>query len=740
MRKGMTPLAVVLATVMITPSFSDNTPKTNQYWWPKRLDLSPLRQPSEKSNPMGKDFDYAAEFKKLDLNAVKKDLTDAMTKSEEWWPADYGHYGPFFIRMTWHAAGTYRIYDGRGGIAGGAQRFAPLNSWPDNANLDKARRLLWPIKQKYGSKLSWADLLALAGNVAMESMGFKTFGFAGGREDVWEPQDVNWGSEGKWLASNRYHGGNQKLDKPFASTTMGLIYVNPEGPNGNPDPLAAAEQIRQTFGAMAMSDEETVALIAGGHTFGKLHGAASAAKYLGPAPEAAGIEEQGFGWKNSYKTGKGPNTITSGLEGAWTVNPVKWTHNYLQNLFNFKWVQTKSPGGATQWIPENKSVANMVPDAFDPKKRHAPIMLTTDLSLKFDPVYSKIAKRFLDNPKEFELAFAKAWFKLIHRDMGPRSRYLGSMVPKEAMIWQDPIPAIKYTLVNENDINHLKSEVLDSGLTVPELIRTAWASASTFRKTDKRGGANGARIRLEPQKNWPVNNPEELARVLNKLEKIQKKFNDSQAGNTKVSLADLIVLAGAAGIEKAAQNAGHSIQVPFTPGRNDATQEQTDVKSIVVLEPKADGFRNYFNQGNQKSPTEMLVEKASMLNMTIPEMTVLIGGMRVLNANEGQTQWGVFTDKPGALTNDYFVNLLSMSTEWKKLSDTPVLYEGFDRKTGESKWKATPVDLIFGSNSELRAVAEVYATDGAEEKFLKDFVNAWVKVMTLDRFDLSNKA
>lgn len=729
---------VILAFITQNPGYAQGEPKTNQYWWPKKLDLSPLRQNNPTINPQAKDFDYAKAFNTLDLNEVKKDIETMLTTSQEWWPADYGNYGPLFIRMTWHAAGTYRIFDGRGGADGGMQRFAPLNSWPDNANLDKARRLLWPIKKKYGDRLSWSDLMVLVGNVAMEQMGFKTLGFAGGRIDAWEPVEVNWGSEGEWLASKRHHG-NRELNRPFAATVMGLIYVNPEGPNGKPDPLAAAKDIRTTFARMAMNDEETVALIAGGHAFGKVHGAASAAKYLGPAPEGAPIQEQALGWKNSYGTGKGDDTITSGLEGAWTVTPVKWSHNYLQNLFNFKWVKTKSPGGATQWIPDNKGAANLVPDAHDPNKRHAPIMLTTDLALKFDPSYRKISQRFLKNPKEFDRAFAKAWFKLIHRDMGPRSRYLGSMAPKEAFIWQDPVPPVDYDLVDANDVAKLKSDILNSGLSGPELIRTAWASASSFRGTDKRGGANGARIRLEPQKDWAANNPEELAKVLKKLEEIQKNFNDAQSGNKKISLADLIVLGGDAAIERAAKQAGQKIEVPFYPGRTDATQKMTDVTSFAVLMPTADGFRNYYQKDNKRSPEKMLVEKASMLNLTIPEMTVLIGGMRALNANYDQTDYGVLTDKPGTLTNDFFVNLLDMSTKWKKSSSSEGLYEGVDRKTGKPKWKATAVDLIFGANSELRAVAEFYATDDAQPKFTQDFVNAWVKVMTLDRYDLHNK-
>ena len=731
-------LVVVISPLVITTSaYAQDKPKTNEYWWPDRLDLSSLRQPNVTSNPMGEEFNYAEEFNSLDLNAVINDLKQLMTNSQEWWPADFGHYGPLFIRMSWHDAGTYRTYDGRGGANGGFQRLAPLNSWPDNANLDKARRLLWPIKQKYGRKISWADLLVLAGNVAMDSMGFKTIGFAGGREDAWEAEDINWGPEGEWLTSNR-RNPDGTLEKPLAATVMGLIYVNPEGPNGVPDPLAAAKNIREEFERMSMNDEETVALIAGGHAFGKVHGAAST-EYLGPAPEAASIEQQDLGWKNSYGTGKGKDTITSGLEGSWTITPTEWSHNYLQNLFNFNWVKTKSPGGANQWIPDDESASSMVPDAFDPNKRHAPIMLTTDLALKFDPVYSKIAKRFLDNPKEFEEAFAQAWFKLLHRDMGPRSRYLGPLVPEEVMIWQDPVPDVDYQLVDSNDIADLKTKILNSGLSVLELVRTAWASASTFRYTDKRGGANGARIRLEPQKNWPVNDPKELAKVLKTLEDIQNYFNNAQTGRKKVSLADLIILGGDAAIEQAAaKQAGHNVNVPFTPGRTDATQEMTDVKSFEVLNPTADGFRNYLDNSNKMSPPQMLVDKAKMLNLTVPEMTALVGGMRVLNANTVQSQYGIFTDKPGTLNNDFFINLLDMSTQWKKSSETEGVYEGHDRKTGKLKWKATSVDLIFGSNSELRAAAEVYATDDSQEKFLRDFVNAWVKVMTLDRFDLKN--
>lgn len=722
---------------MSTTLFAQDQVKSNEYWWPQQLDLSPLRHSGSQSNPLGPEFNYAEEFNKLDLNAVIKDLEELMTTSQDWWPADYGNYGPLFIRLTWHAAGTYRIFDGRGGADGGMQRFAPLNSWPDNANLDKARRLLWPIKQKYGNSLSWSDLLVLSGNVAMDSMGFKTMGFAGGRVDAWEPEVVNWGSENKWLESKR-HDQDGKLKKPFGATVMGLIYVNPEGPNGNPDPLEAAKAIRATFANMAMNDEETVALIVGGHSFGKTHGAAAANKYVGPEPEAAGIEEQGLGWKNSYGTGKGADTITSGLEGAWTVTPVRWSHNYLQNLFNFNWVKTKSPGGATQWIPDDERAANLVPDAYDPNKRHAPIMLTTDLSLKFDPEYSKISKRFMENPKELEDAFARAWFKLIHRDMGPRSRYLGPLVPKEAMIWQDPVPEVDFELVTDSDVTELKAKILDSGLSVPELVSTAWGSASSFRGTDMRGGANGARIRLAPQKDWPVNNPKQLEKVISVLEKIQNDFNNAQTSGKKISLADVIVLGGAAGIEHAAKQAGYEIKVPFYPGRTDAKQEMTDVDSFAVLEPNADGFRNYFETSNEKSPTQMLVDKASMLNLTIPEMTVLIGGMRVLNTNTDQSKTGVFTDKPEALSNDFFVNLLGMNTVWKKSSTQEGMYEGFDRKSGEKKWTASSVDLIFGSNSELRAVAEIYASEGGKEKFVNDFSNAWSKVMTLDRFDLKN--
>ena len=732
-------LALLLSSWMLSsPINAQDAPTTDQFWWPEKLDLSPLRQHNAADNPMGANYNYAEAFNTLDLNAVKKDLEQLLTTSQDWWPADFGNYGPFFIRMSWHSAGTYRITDGRGGASGAMQRFTPLNSWPDNVNLDKARRLLWPIKQKYGNKISWSDLMVLAGTVAMDSMGFKTLGFAGGREDAWEPEEVNWGTEKKWLDNKRYTG-DRKLDKPFAATQMGLIYVNPEGPDGNPDPLAAAKDIRETFGRMAMNDEETVALIAGGHSFGKAHGAANP-KYLGPAPAAAGIEEQGLGWKNSYGTGNGDDTITSGLEGAWTITPTKFSNNYLQNLFGFNWVKTKSPAGATQWVPDDKNLSSLIPDAHDPQKRHPPMMFTTDLAIKFDPSYSKIAKRYLDNPQEFESAFAKAWFKLTHRDMGPRSRYLGSMVPQEEMIWQDPVPAVDYKLVDAKDIENLKVQILNSGLSVPELVRTSWASASVFRNTDKRGGANGARIRLEPQKDWEVNNPAELAKVLNTLQGIQTKFNNGQTNGKKISLADLIVLGGSAAIEQAAKQAGQKVDVPFTPGRTDASQAQTDVNSFAVLKPNADGFRNYFSKDNTLSPPEMLVDKANMLNLTIPEMTVLIGGMRTLNSNTGQTNYGVFTNKPGTLTNDYFINLLDMSTEWRKSKTTEGEYEGYDRTTGQLKWKATPVDLIFGSNSELRAVAEVYATNDAKEKFVQDFITAWVKVMNLDRFDIRNKS
>ena len=727
-------LAVAMSPVLLSgPAQAQDKPMSNQDWWPERLNLQPLRQHDAESNPMGRDFSYAEAFKTLDLEAVKKDLNALMTSSQEWWPADYGHYGPFFIRMAWHSAGTYRVSDGRGGAAGGQQRFEPLNSWPDNVSLDKARRLLWPIKQKYGAKISWADLMVLTGNVALESMGFKTFGFAGGREDDWEPDMVYWGPESEWLADKRYQG-ERKLEKPLAAVQMGLIYVNPEGPNGNPDPLAAAVDIRETFGRMAMNDEETVALIAGGHTFGKAHGAHAPANCLGPEPAAAGLEEQGFGWKNKCGKGNAEDTITSGLEGAWSANPIAWTTQYLDNLFTFEWVQSKSPAGAIQWVPKNADTAKIAPDAHDPSKRHAPIMFTTDMSLKFDPAYSKIAKRFQTNPKEFELAFAKAWFKLTHRDMGPRARYVGAAVPDEVLLWQDPVPAVDHPLIDEKDVAKLKSEILESGLTGPELVRAAWASAASFRGTDLRGGANGARVRLAPQKDWEANSPKELAKVLKGLEAIQKDWNGAQSGGKKVSLADLIVLGGAAAVEQAAKKGGHDVKIPFTPGRTDASQAQTDVASFAVLEPTADGFRNYYGKSNSKSPAEMLVERASLLTLTVPEMTVLVGGMRALNANAGQSAHGVFTDRPGTLGNDVFVNLLDMSTKWSKSAKAEGLYEGHDRKTGKLRWTGTSVDLVFGSNSELRAVAEFYAADDAREKFVQDFVSAWTKVMTLDRF------
>jgi catalase-peroxidase len=708
---------------------------TNQFWWPERLDLAPLRQNGVESDPMGKDFKYSKEFKKLNLKSVKKDIQKILTTSQDWWPADFGSYAPFFIRMAWHSAGTYRIADGRGGAGGGQQRFEPLNSWPDNANLDKARRLLWPVKKKYGKSISWADLMVLTGNVALESMGFKTFGYGGGRQDQWEADLVYWGPEHKFLADER-HGPDGKLKNPVGAVQMGLIYVNPEGPNGNPDPLAAAKDIREAFGRMAMNDEETVALIAGGHSFGKAHGAADPNKCVGAAPAGASIEQQGLGWKNNCGTGSGKDTITSGLEGAWTSTPTHFSIMYLSNLFAFDWVKTKSPAGATQWIPKDGKGEGLVPDAHDKDARHAPIMFTTDLALKFDPSYQKISKRFLDNPKEFELAFAKAWFKLTHRDMGPRARYLGSEVPKEALIWQDPIPSVNHKLIGENDIAGLKKSILDSGLTVSELIRTAWASAASFRGTDKRGGANGARIRLSPEKDWAVNNPDKLAKVLQQLEEIQANFNKTHTDGKQVSLADVIVLGGSAAVEKAAKSAGYNVKVPFKPGRMDASQEQTDISSFAVLEPKADGFRNYYGDGNYLSPLEMLVERANMLTLSVPEMTALVGGLRVLDINAGQSQNGVFTKRPGVLTNDFFVNLIDMSTKWQKSSKAEGIYEGLDRKTSEVKWTATPVDLIFGSHSELRAVAEVYASEDGKEKFVHDFVNAWSKVMTLDRFDL----
>jgi catalase-peroxidase len=706
-------------------------------WWPNKLNLNILRQHSSKSNPMGEKFNYAKQFKKLNLDAVKKDIYKLMTDSQEWWPADFGHYGPFFIRMAWHSAGTYRISDGRGGGGTGAQRFEPLNSWPDNVNLDKARRLLWPVKQKYGKKISWADLIILAGNCALESMGFKTFGFGGGREDIWEPlEDIYWGSEGEWLGDKRYTG-ERDLENPLAAVQMGLIYVNPEGPNGNPDPLAAAKDIRETFGRMAMNDEETVALIAGGHTFGKAHGAADPNKYVGPEPASAGIAEQGLGWKSNFGTGKGGDTIGGGPEVTWTTTPTKWSNNFFENLFSYEWELTKSPAGAQQWVAINGP--NTVPDAADSSKKHLPTMLTTDLSLRFDPAYEKISRRFYKNPDEFADAFARAWFKLTHRDMGPRARYLGPEVPSEELIWQDPVPAVKHKLVSTKDITELKKEILASGLSVSQLVSTAWASASTFRGSDKRGGANGARIRLAPQKDWEVNNPAQLAKVLKKLKNIQKEFNNAQSGSKKVSLADLIVLGGCAAVEKAAKNAGYDVKVPFTPGRADASQEQTDVDSFGVLEPVGDGFRNYLKKkkGYSASAEEILIDRAQLLTLTPPEMTVLVGGMRVLNANYDGSKHGVFTKHPGTLTNDFFVNLLDLDTAWKPVSQSEEVFEGSARATGKVKWTGTRVDLIFGSNSELRALAEVYGFEDSKEKFVKDFVAAWNKVMNLDRFDLA---
>ena len=707
----------------------------NREWWPNKLNLNILRQHSDLSNPMGIDFDYAEEFKKLDLNAIKKDLTELMTDSQDWWPADYGHYGPLMIRMAWHSAGTYRVVDGRGGGGTGNQRFAPLNSWPDNVNLDKARLLLWPVKQKYGNKISWADLMILAGNVALESMGFETYGFAGGRTDVWEPEeDIYWGSEGEWLASQR-HTDDGTLEEPLGADHMGLIYVNPEGPNGEPDPKKAAHFIRQTFARMAMNDEETVALIAGGHTFGKTHGIAPES-HLGSEPEEAAIEEMGMGWKSSYKSGVGPDTITSGLEGAWTQKPTEWTNLYFDNLFKYEWEKYKSPAGAWQWRPVDGGGAGTVPDAHDPNKKHAPFMLTTDLSLKEDPAYEKISRRFYENPDEFAEVFAKAWFKLTHRDMGPKALYLGPEVPEEDLSWQDPIPEVTHDLVDDSDIAELKATILESGLSVSELVSAAWASASTYRNSDKRGGANGARVRLAPQKDWEVNNPEQLAKVLNVLEEIQSEFNNEQTGNKLISMADLIVLGGVAAVEKAAKDAGNEVSVPFTPGRADATDEMTDVESFDWLEPPADGFRNYFAPKHNTTAEEMLVDKSQLMTLTSPEMTVLVGGMRVLNTNYNNSRHGVFTDKSGTLTNDFFVNLLDLNTTWQATTDKQDIFVGSDRKTGEPKWSATRADLIFGSNSELRAIAEVYATVDGKEKFLNDFVKAWTKVMNLDRFDL----
>jgi catalase-peroxidase len=711
--------------------------KANRDWWPNQLNLKILQQNSPLSNPMGKDFNYAEEFKKLDFEALKKDLYALMTDSQDWWPADFGHYGPLFIRMAWHSAGTYRTGDGRGGASSGTQRFAPLNSWPDNVLLDKARRLVWPIKQKYGRKISWADLIILAGNCALESMGFKTFGYGGGREDVWEPEeDIYWGKEDTWLDDKRY-SGDRELENPLAAVQMGLIYVNPEGPNGKPDPLAAAKDIRETFARMAMNDEETVALIAGGHSFGKTHGAADPSKYVGPEPEGASLEEQGLGWKSSYGSGKGDDTIGSGLEVIWTQTPTWWSNNFFSNLFEYQWELTKSPAGAYQWKPKGDAGAGTVPDPHDPSKRRAPSMLTTDVALRVDPVYEKISRRFYENPDQLEDAFARAWFKLVHRDLGPRSRYLGPEIPAEELLWQDPVPAVTHELIAEQDIRALKGKILASGLSISQLVSTAWASAATFRGSDKRGGANGARIRLAPQKDWEVNQPAQLAKVLETLEGIRKEFNAAQTGGKKVSLADLIVLGGCAAVEQAAKKAGHDVRVPFTPGRTDASQEQTDVHSFAVLEPTADGFRNYLKTQYTVSAEDLLVDKAQLLTLTAPEMTVLVGGMRVLNANFGQSQHGVFTKRPETLTNDFFVNLLDMRTEWRATSEAKDVFEGHDRTTGKMKWTGTPVDLVFGSNSQLRALAEVYACDDSQEAFVRDFVTAWSKVMNLDRFDLA---
>lgn len=738
MMKKTTPLlsAITLAILLSSQSTMANDMTNNNYWWPEQLDLSPLRAHSAESNPYGQNFDYAKEFNSLDLAAVKADIKTILTTPQDWWPPDYGHYGPFMIRMAWHSAGVYRIFDGRGGAGGGQQRFEPLNSWPDNVNLDKARRLLWPVKQKYGSKISWADLMVLAGNVALESMGFKTFGFAGGRLDDWQAEKVNWGSEKKWLDEQRYdkNSKERKLAKPLAAVQMGLIYVNPEGPNGVPDPLLAAKDIRDTFGRMAMNDEETVALIAGGHTFGKAHGAHKPEECVGKEPAAEALEAQGFGWKNKCGKGHSEDTVTSGLEGAWSVNPTAWTTQYLDNLFGFDWVKTKSPAGATQWIPANGQAANLVPDAHDKTKRHAPIMFTTDLALKEDPAYREISLRFKNDPKAFELAFAKAWFKLTHRDMGPKARYLGKEVPTEMLLWQDPVPVVDHPLIDATDIQNLKAKILASGLTVPQLVKTAWASASSFRGTDMRGGANGARLALAPQKDWAANDPQELAKVLPVLQKVQQDFNKTLTGGKKVSLADLIVLAGSAAVEQAAKDAGLSIEVPFKPGRTDATAAQTDVASFAVLEPMADGFRNYHSSNSMLSPAEALIDKAAMLNLSVPEMTVLVGGLRVLNANSGGVRHGVLTHKAGTLSNDFFVNLLDMSTKWQKSASTQGLYEGLDRKTNQIRWTASPVDLMFGSHAELRAVAEVYAAADGKARFAADFAKAWQKVMELDRF------
>jgi catalase-peroxidase len=719
--------------VIPAPTAESHRPRTNRDWWPNQPDLRVLHQNSPQCNPMGADFNYAEEFKTLDLDAVKRDLVDVMTTSQDWWPADYGNYGPLFVRMSWHAAGTYRIEDGRGGGGQGAQRFAPLNSWPDNASLDKARRLLWPLKQKYGRKISWADLIILAGNVALESMGFKTFGFGFGREDIWEPDEIFWGAEDTWLGDERY-SGDRELAKPFGAVQMGLIYVNPEGPNGTPDPLAAAKDIRETFARMAMNDEETLALIAGGHTFGKTHGAHSA-DYVGPEPEGAPLERQGLGWYNTAGTGKGKDTVTSGLEGAWTPTPTAWDNSFFETLFAYEWELTESPAGAKQWKPKGGAAADAVPDAHDPSVRHAPMMLTTDIALRMDPIYEPIARRFKDNPDEFALAFAKAWYKLLHRDMGPVSRYLGPWVP-EPQLWQDPVPPVDHELIGAADIKALKAKILGAGLSISQLVTTAWASAASFRGTDKRGGANGARIRLAPQRDWAVNDPSELAKVLQSLTEVQQDFNSSQSGGKRVSLADLIVLGGCAAVEQAAKSAGYDVTVPFAPGRTDASQEQTDVDSFSVLEPRYDGFRNYLRAGEKLPPEQLLVDRANLLRLTAPEMTVLIGGMRALGANFGQSRHGIFTDRPETLTNDFFVNLLDMSTEWKTSASTENVYDGTDRASGKTKWTATAVDLVFGSNSQLRGISEVYAQDDSKEKFVRDFVAAWDKVMSLDRFDL----
>lgn len=709
---------------------------TNADWWPNQLNLKILHQNSSLSDPMGEAFNYAEEFKTLDLHAVVKDLHELMTDSQDWWPADYGHYGPFFVRMAWHSAGTYRIADGRGGAGSGTQRFAPLNSWPDNGNLDKARRLLWPIKQKYGRKISWADLMVLAGTVAMDSMGFKTFGFAGGRPDVWEPEEIYWGPEAEWMGDKRYTG-DRELENPLGAVQMGLIYVNPEGPNGKPDPLGSARDIRETFARMAMNDEETVALTAGGHTFGKAHGAADPGQYVGPEPEGGTIEDQGFGWINKFGGGHGVHTVTSGIEGAWTKNPTKWDNGYFENLFGYEWELTKSPAGAHQWKPKDPAAATTVPDAHDPALRHAPMMTTADMAMRMDPAYEKISRRFMANPQEFADAFARAWYKLTHRDMGPAARYLGPLVPKEALIWQDPVPAVDHPLVNEQDIEGLKAKILASGLSISQLVTTAWASASTFRGSDKRGGANGARIRLAPQKDWEVNQPAELAKVLKVLEAIQGEFNGAQSGRKKISLADLIVLGGCAAVEAAARKAGHDVKVPFSPGRTDASQAQTDVASFAVLEPAADGFRNYIRKGQAQRAAEQLVDRANLMTLSAPEMAVLVGGMRALNANVGQAQHGVFTKRPGTLSNDFFVNLLDMRTKWQKSAGAEDVLEGRDRTTGELKWTGTVIDLVFGSNSQLRAIAEVYACSDSQQVFVRDFVAAWNKVMNLDRYDLA---